>query len=136
MILRNWTRSLKCWEKTIKTLSLQLQPRQCRPGCFGNIRRWQGRTYAGRHHKFGQRQNACPNSPVYQRYAAKLAQKLAKRYGHLDSVVCWHINNEYSGECYCENCEKAFRVWLRKKYGTLKALNEAWNTEFLGAHPL
>ena len=23
--------------------------------------------YAGRHHKFGQRQNACPNSPVYQR---------------------------------------------------------------------
>lgn len=44
MILRNWTRSLKCWEKTIKTLSLQLQPRQCRPGCFGNIRRWQGRT--------------------------------------------------------------------------------------------
>ena len=43
--------------------------------------------YAGRHHKFGQRQNACPNSPVYQRYAAKLAQKLAKRYGHLDSVV-------------------------------------------------
>lgn len=30
--------------KTIKTLSLQLQPRQCRPGCFGNIRRWQGRT--------------------------------------------------------------------------------------------
>ena len=88
--------------------------------------------YAGRHHKFGQRQNACPNSPVYQRYAAKLAQKLAKRYGHLDSVVCWHINNEYSGECYCENCEKAFRVWLRKKYGTLKALNEAWNTEFWG----
>lgn len=88
--------------------------------------------YAGRHHKFGQRHNACPNSPVYQRYAAKLAQKLAKRYGHLDSVVCWHINNEYSGECYCENCEKAFRVWLRKKYGTLKALNEAWNTEFWG----
>ena len=35
---------MKCWEKTIKTLSLQLQPRQCRPGCFGNIRRWQGRT--------------------------------------------------------------------------------------------
>ncbi len=57
MILRNWTRSLKCWEKTIKTLSLQLQPRQC-GWMFGNI--GGGRTdYAGRHHKFGQRQNAC-----------------------------------------------------------------------------
>ena len=88
--------------------------------------------YAGRHHKFGQRHNACPNSLVYQKYAAKLAQKLAERYGHLERVVCWHINNEYGGECYCENCEKAFRIWLNKKYGTMEALNEAWNTEFWG----
>ncbi len=63
-------------------------------------------------------------------------KSLQKRYGHLDSVVCWHINNEYSGECYCENCEKAFRVWLRKKYGTLKALNEGMEYRILGAHPL
>ena len=26
--------------------------------------------YEGRKHKFGQRHNACPNSPVYQKYAA------------------------------------------------------------------
>lgn len=88
--------------------------------------------YEGRHHKFGQRHNACPNSPVYQKYAQKLAKTLAERYGHLDSVVCWHVNNEYGGECYCENCEKAFRVWLRDKYKTLDALNKAWNTEFWG----
>ena len=42
------------------------------------------------------------------------------------------MNNEYGGECYCEHCEKAFRVWLRKKYGTLEALNAAWNMEFWG----
>ncbi|MDC7291726.1 beta-galactosidase [Blautia schinkii] len=88
--------------------------------------------FEGRHHKFGQRHNACPNSLVYQKYAGMLAKKLAERYGHLDSVVCWHINNEYGGECFCENCEKAFRVWLRERYGTLEALNEAWNTEFWG----
>ena len=88
--------------------------------------------FGGRHHKFGQRHNACPNSLVYQKYAKRLAKKLAERYGHLDSVVCWHINNEYGGECYCGNCEKAFRVWLRKRYVTLEALNEAWNTEFWG----
>ena len=81
--------------------------------------------YYGRHHKFGQRHNACPNSLVYQKYAGALAGKLARRYGNNPHIVCWHVNNEYGGECYCENCEKAFRIWLRKKYKTLDALNEA-----------
>lgn len=88
--------------------------------------------YEGRHRKFGQRHNACPNSPVYQKFVKKLAAKLAERYGSNKNVVCWHVNNEYGGECYCENCEKAFRVWLRKKYKTLEALNKAWNLEFWG----
>ncbi len=88
--------------------------------------------YEGRHHKFGQRHNACPNSLVYQKYAQRLAGKLAQRYGGNPQVTCWHINNEYGGECYCENCEKAFRVWLKDKYQTLEALNKAWNLEFWG----
>ena len=88
--------------------------------------------YEGRRHKFGQRHNACPNSPVFQKYAAAMAGKLAERYGSNEHVTCWHISNEYGGECFCENCEKAFRVWLRDKYKTLDALNKAWNTEFWG----
>ena len=88
--------------------------------------------YYGRKHKFGQRHNACPNSLVYQKYAKALAEELAKRYGNNKNIVCWHVNNEYGGECYCESCEKAFRVWLRKKYKTIEALNKAWNMEFWG----
>ncbi|NLI61105.1 MAG: beta-galactosidase [Clostridiales bacterium] len=88
--------------------------------------------YYGRKHKFGKRHNACPNSLVYQKHAKALAEELAKRYGGNKYITCWHINNEYGGECYCENCEKAFRVWLRKKYKTLEALNKAWNLEFWG----
>ena len=88
--------------------------------------------YQGRHHKFGQRHNACPNSVVYQKYAKALVEQLAKRYGDHEHVTCWHINNEYGGECYCENCEKAFRVWLKNKYHTISALNKAWNLEFWG----
>ncbi len=88
--------------------------------------------FEGRRHKFGQRHNHCPNSLVYQKFAGQLAGELAKRYGKNPHVVCWHINNEYNTGCYCENCEKAFRVWLRKKYGSLDALNAAWNTEFWG----
>lgn len=86
----------------------------------------------GRHHKFGQRHNACPHALVYQKYATLLAEKLAQRYGNNPHIVCWHINNEYGGECYCENCEKAFRIWLKNKYHTLEALNSAWNTSFWG----
>ena len=88
--------------------------------------------YDGRVRKFGQRHNACPNSPVYQKYSGRIAKKLAERYGHMEKVVCWHINNEYGGECFCENCEKAFRVWLKDKYQNIETLNKAWNMEFWG----
>ena len=88
--------------------------------------------YFGRHHKFGQRHNHCPNSLVFQKYAKALVEKLAERYAHNPHVTCWHISNEYSGECYCENCEKAFRVWLKNKYGTIEVVNKAWNMEFWG----
>jgi len=88
--------------------------------------------FEGRKHKFGQRQNACPHSLIYQKYAQQMAYKTAERYGSNEHVVCWHINNEYGGECFCENCEKAFRVWLRDRYKTIEALNKAWNMEFWG----
>lgn len=88
--------------------------------------------YEGRQHKFGGRHNACPNSSVFQNFAKKLAGKLAERYGDNPHISCWHISNEYGGECYCENCTKAFRGWLREKYKTIEAVNKAWNTEFWG----
>lgn len=86
--------------------------------------------FYGRKHKFGHRHNACPNSLVYQKYATLLVEKIAERYSNNPNIVAWHINNEYAGECFCENCTKAFRVWLREKYKTLDALNKAWNTDF------
>lgn len=88
--------------------------------------------FSGIRRKFGSRHNSCPNSPVYQKYSVALARKLAERYGTCDNIVAWHISNEYGGECYCENCEKAFRVWLKEKYGSMEALNKAWNTSFWG----
>ena len=33
--------------------------------------------YEGRHHKFGQRHNACPNSQVYRKFMVSLTAKLA-----------------------------------------------------------
>lgn len=88
--------------------------------------------YGGAHKKFGKRHNACPNSPVFARLSERLAFKLAERYKDNPNIVCWHIGNEYEGECYCENCEKEFRLWLKKRYGSIEALNNAWNTAFWG----
>ncbi len=88
--------------------------------------------FGGVKRKFGGRHNSCPNSLTYRKYSVKLAEQLAERYQNYDNIVAWHISNEYGGECYCDNCEKAFRVWLKKRYGTLEELNRAWNTSFWG----
>lgn len=86
----------------------------------------------GRKRKFGGRHNSCPNSPTYRKYSEKIADKLAERYKDHPAVLVWHISNEYGGDCYCDNCEKAFRVYLKQRYQTLEQLNKAWNTNFWG----
>lgn len=88
--------------------------------------------FNGMKRKFGSRHNSCPNSRTYQKYSVLLAKKLAERYGKRDCIVAWHVNNEYGGECYCENCEKAFRVWLKERYKTIEKLNQVWDTAFWG----
>ena len=88
--------------------------------------------FSGMKRKFGSRHNSCQNSPTYQKYSVLLAKKLAEQYGERECVIGWHICNEYGGECYCENCEKQFRVWLKEKYGTIEEVNKAWDTSFWG----
>ncbi|WP_208559461.1 beta-galactosidase [Marinilactibacillus kalidii] len=88
--------------------------------------------FEGRKHGFGHRHNHCPNSPSFKRFASELVYKLAERYGDHQSIKLWHISNEYGGECYCDNCAKAFRVWVKNKYGSIEAVNEAWNMHFWG----
>ncbi|KAA9004727.1 beta-galactosidase [Paenibacillus spiritus] len=86
----------------------------------------------GRKRKFGGRHNSNPNSPVYRKFAAAIAGKLAERYKDHPALLAWHISNEYGGYDYSEQSEAAFRLWLKERYGTLDALNKAWNTRFWG----
>jgi len=32
--------------------------------------------------------------------------------------------------CYCKNCQRAFKQWLKQKYGAIKALNVSWNRNY------
>jgi beta-galactosidase len=86
--------------------------------------------FEGRKHRFGQRHNSCPSSPVFRRLSAELAGRVAERYAGRPAVIAWHVGNEYGGACYCDLCAAGFRDWLRERYGTLDALNTAWYTAF------
>lgn len=84
----------------------------------------------GQRQLYGERHNHCLTDPVYRRYVAEIDRRLADRYGQRSNLLLWHISNEYSGACYCDQCQAAFRDWLKQRYGNLAALNEAWATTF------
>ena len=79
---------------------------------------------------FGLRHNHCYTSPAYREKVAQINGELAKRFANHPGVLLWHLSNEYGGECHCPLCQVAFRNWLKEKYQTLDALNDAWWTTF------
>lgn len=85
----------------------------------------------------GSREAFCPNSAAYREAAASVTRALAERYASHPALALWHVSNEYAchvPECYCETCALAFQGWLRRRYATLDALNEAWSTAFWSQH--
>ena len=84
----------------------------------------------GRRQLFSGRHNHCFTSPVYREKVKKINKKLAEEFASHPGVVMWHISNEYGGECHCTLCQKAFRLWLKKKYDSIEDLNRRWCTAF------
>ena len=79
---------------------------------------------------YNRRQNYCYTSPLYRDKVRRIDQKLAQRFGSDPAVILWHISNEMGGDCHCELCQAEFRRWLQARYGSLQALNRAWNARF------
>ena len=79
---------------------------------------------------YNRRQNYCYTSPLYRDKVRSIDQKLAQRFGSDPAVILWHISNEMGGDCHCELCQAEFRRWLQVRYGSLQALNKAWNARF------
>ena len=40
----------------------------------------------------------------------------------------WHVGNEYGQVDFGDESAREFREWLRARYGTIDALNDAWGT--------
>lgn len=82
---------------------------------------------------FGERRQYCPTSTTYRGLSQRIAESMASHYAANPHVIAWQIDNEFGGHhprCYCPECQRAFQEWLRKRYGTLDALNAAWGNHF------
>jgi beta-galactosidase len=81
----------------------------------------------------GGRQHWRPTSLVFRSHALRLVRALASRYADHPALAAWHVSNElgcHNVYDYSDDAARAFRGWLRNRYGTIDALNDAWATAF------
>lgn len=84
-------------------------------------------------YRHGHRRHYNYNAPVYHDYVRRVVTKLAERYGDHPAVIGWQIDNELNCETnvfYAEADHIAFRAWLKERFGTLEALNDAIGGRF------
>ena len=84
----------------------------------------------GRPAEHGSRRQFNYASPEYRKFCAAIAEQLARRFGHDPDVIGWQIGNEYTDESFDPATRRQFQAWLKRRYGTLDALNRAWVTAY------
>lgn len=73
----------------------------------------------------------CKNNSALIYHVNRLVTEMVKHYKDHPNVIGWQIDNELrSVPCYCQECEEAYRSWLKEKYGTIENLNRLWGTTF------
>lgn len=84
----------------------------------------------GRTASHGGRRHCCSNNAHYNEYCMRIVDRMAKEFGDDPGVIGWQIDNEiyaWNGGCFCPDCQAKFRERMKEKFGTIDALNEAWN---------
>jgi beta-galactosidase len=90
--------------------------------------------------EYGPRPNICKDNPHYRKLAERLTKKLVSRYRNHPSLLYWQVDNEpvyppldhtsSNDYCHCCHTRRAFAAWARKRYGSLRKLNETWGARF------
>jgi beta-galactosidase len=90
--------------------------------------------------EYGPRPNICKDNPHYRKLAERLTKKLVTRYSEHPALLLWQLDNEpvyppldhttANDFCHCQHSRRAFIAWAKKKYGSLKRLNQIWGTRF------
>lgn len=79
----------------------------------------------------GMRRHYNYNSPVYRELSVRIVEKAAAHYAGHPVIIGWQIDNEINcetDEFYSESDTAGFREFLKAKYSSLDALNDAWGT--------
>ncbi|QFT67317.1 Beta-galactosidase [Labrenzia sp. THAF35] len=88
----------------------------------------------GNPRKFGSRRHYCFSHEGFRQESDRIVKLVAERYGNNPHVAAWQTDNEYGCHdtilSYSEAARKAFRVWLKQRYGSIEALNRAWGNVF------
>jgi len=88
----------------------------------------------GQPRRFGSRRHYCFSHLGYREESARITRLLAERVGQHRALAGWQTDNEYGCHAttysYSEAARQGFRTWLKQKYGTIAALNEAWGNVF------
>lgn len=69
--------------------------------------------------------------PHFQKYACRMAARLAQRYQNHKALLAFGLCNELGDgfPSYSETARIRFLAWLEKKYGTIESLNKAWASQ-------
>jgi beta-galactosidase len=80
----------------------------------------------------GNRAHGSVTSIKYRELCRRIAEEMAKHFGHDADVVGWQIDNEYGYALmsFNEEARQQFQQWLKAKYKTLDALNQHWTTSY------
>ena len=83
---------------------------------------------------YGSRRHYSFSHQGYLAECQRITQIVAERYGDNPYVQAWQTDNEYgchdTAISWCHSALIRFRLWLKDRYGTIAALNEAWGTLF------
>ena len=84
----------------------------------------------GHRAEHGNRQQFNFANSKYRDLARKIAEQMAKHFGHNPFVIGWQIDNEYADVSFDAETKVQFQQWLKMRYGTLDHLNAAWTTSY------
>lgn len=81
----------------------------------------------------GARRHVCPNNKKYRGLCSEIVTRMALEFKDDENIIAWQIDNElYNTEadgrgCCCPDCHAAFIDDMKRKYGFVENLNNAWN---------
>ena len=81
----------------------------------------------------GTRQHCSWSSAKYRMLVQTVVTEMAKHYGNDKRIWGWQLDNEpshYGTVDFGPEVRTNFIEWVKKKYGTIDALNKAWGTAF------